>query len=933
MESDSDSEEDYFTPKEVPAKKKMNPQSLPVQLTWKGVQIYFPSVVLTKDLKIIADEALKKRIAKESSSSSSRPSSIISTASGDDKRKPQSTSSSTIGSTKSSSSSKFMCGICRSPFRSEYALNCHANAHSNSDGIQRKYGPCKCGGRFTKKSQFVHHTRVCFVAKSAASAASRMEVDDVDVSPIRVKFEASELLNSSFELENSTLPPIEQESESEQVDYVVTPTGSDIHHDNSNADDWEGDNQIPVVTSISSIASNAMKCERCGNQFTLNIQFQHHKLHCARMCQGSATRRFGCKYCPWKFNSLNARNRHHRSHEGARPYQCSTCLERFIRKDYMIHHQATCTVNAPTFHTSLESNDNNVIKPENSSIEKKTEITEQVTASPGPELVSPSSSAFNIIKSGLEHLDNSSPSPGTFSGVRCEQCLRTFSAMRYLKQHICRPHKKSKNVSNNNGSNNTRSLIPMNLIMSSINDIVCPFCGVKFTKSSGRSKHMRTQHKCEKCGQDFLNPSDKMIHSQTCHEIPPPHESDLYAKYKCFICHETFFPTDLSRHVLICRGDDADKDDASTSSNNNESSNRLQISDKFKCDLCGEMFSDNMDLSRHCLNQHVLSHSKLKNQPPTKPNETLTPPTVSSSLPPVFKCKFPTCSVGNTFRMFSHEEDLWFHVDKKHKSVGNICCGQCGEAFETEELVVNHEERFHIAVGVAGAVTSSPKKRNNQDLEDSKESALAILSLDIARVLDTSADGSTPCVGPSRGIAQSVTKPIPSSSGPKTKIKSRILVPVSIPRLHLPVTVKKEVEAYQNLDEDNSHFEEDTMPNYTDNEIPEGFLSHMLVPEKVGKETLNPYVFISSECRALADSALEKAMHAENLNLPSVGEETVAFTCHVCSAVGVSRIFSTRSNYRFNILTYYLVCVLDVFKSTFNLSMKQSTSILSSENR
>ncbi|GBM90597.1 Zinc finger protein 90 [Araneus ventricosus] len=166
---------------------------------------------------------------------------------------------------------------------------------------------------------------------------------------------------------------------------------------------------------------------------------------------------------------------------------------------------------------------------------------------------------------------------------------------------------------------------------------ICNICNASFPTQllchQHKLQHVKMKvHKCEECGKIFQRPHQLTIHMQV-------HKNDK--KYHCKECDTTYcYKTSLMRHALKYHSPD---------------------SQKFQCDVCGELFK-----TKKMLNGHVILHTAKK----------------------LIQC--PDCSQTFKYRSSYHRHRIIHQGSKPFR------CSTCGKLFKTESHLKIHKAQHVI---------------------------------------------------------------------------------------------------------------------------------------------------------------------------------------------------------------------------------------------
>jgi len=202
----------------------------PIQLTWKGVQIFFPTVTIEKNIRDKAEEALRQKEIVVTASSApnndteTTQSSLIhneelecGSSSPGPKWKIKSSTSLAV----SSSSSKLLaCKICGIKYKNTSALDRHMLVHLDVDSVGRKCGPCtKCGAKFTKNRYLTEHRKLC--RANTASLVSVIENQETPDSEDKLLSTDKIKIESTIEVHDFEYS-VKLEQDPETIEHVET---------------------------------------------------------------------------------------------------------------------------------------------------------------------------------------------------------------------------------------------------------------------------------------------------------------------------------------------------------------------------------------------------------------------------------------------------------------------------------------------------------------------------------------------------------------------------------------------------------------------------------------------------------------------------------------------------------------------------------------
>ncbi|XP_066538491.1 zinc finger protein 1035 [Hoplias malabaricus] len=399
--------------------------------------------------------------------------------------------------------------------------------------------------------------------------------------------------------------------------------------------------QFPAKTSLArhiAMLHTTIKpysCKKCGNMFSSQKSLSRHVLmvNCKRSTENilkppqpntsiqpcretskilqriqghySSKFKFNCEYCPRRFKTQSQLSLHNRLHTGEKPYGCPRCGECFIRRDYLQRHSIKCRGKG-------ETNDKVVCDRCGGTFTKDALYIHQ---------------KYCIIKKPHDLSQTTSTGRSSvINGFSCFSCGDSFLLFSQLQQHILIKHK-TDGIQQSNSLDYQQLSSTMNIKEEPVNEgyienipvsnqvhantnaekrkpYACKLCNMRFIKSCGLGRHMRTHTaayplSCSRCSRGFWKEITLQKHKRKCTGLEgiPRKDSKLES------AHLT--EAELNDKVLLFNkgskttGTGVLQTNFSCKDQEQGNMDKGNVVHKYQCSECDQSFTDGLRLISH----------------------------------------------------------------------------------------------------------------------------------------------------------------------------------------------------------------------------------------------------------------------------------------------------------------------------------------------
>ncbi|XP_041758521.2 uncharacterized protein LOC121586101 [Coregonus clupeaformis] len=430
-------------------------------------------------------------------------------------------------------------------------------------------------------------------------------------------------------------------------------------------------------------------------------------------------RKFKCTFCPRLFKSGEQLRVHTRLHTGEKPFGCSNCGERFIRRDYLQRHLNRC----------------------------KGEPLDRVLCDRCGDVFSQDELENHLLtcvvkcKSPARSLtDSTARSPP--KGFSCAKCSARFLLFSQLQQHFLNTHREAptnqasplqeqlssmvniKEEPMDEGYGDTQQNSDNNLMLNQDCDpnnymnkpIECPQCNMHFGNKGGFARHMRTHlgqypFNCKKCKKGFWNKNFCRTHVRKCKLVKVTKEEvdtvitsemDPTLKETVLVFNQgsKTTGTGVLQTNFSCKDDLKDltlqssfgNQGKGSSSNDRTNCGQQVQGNKYQCSECDRSFTDGLLLISH-LEDHGREELERKNKSCQHCGKTFANP---SDLGRHMRVHWneKTHSCPECPQTFLCPSDLDIHRTC-HDSNRPFVCKECQQRFWTSQSLENHKSQAH----------------------------------------------------------------------------------------------------------------------------------------------------------------------------------------------------------------------------------------------
>uniref|UniRef100_A0A8C0ZQK9 Zinc finger and BTB domain-containing protein 40 n=1 Tax=Castor canadensis TaxID=51338 RepID=A0A8C0ZQK9_CASCN len=350
-------------------------------------------------------------------------------------------------------------------------------------------------------------------------------------------------------------------------------------------------------------------CDLCGREFAHASGMQYHKL-----TEHFDEKPFSCEECGAKFAANSTLKNHLRLHTGDRPFMCKHCLMTFTQ------------ASALAYHTKKKHSEGKMYACQycDAVFAQSIELSRHVRTHTGdkPYVCRDCGKGFRQANGLSIHLH-------TFHNIEdpydCKKCRMSFPTLQDHRKHIHEVHSKeyhpcptcgkifsapsmlerhmvthvggkpfSCGICNkayqqlsglwyHNRTHHPDVFAAQNHRSSKFSSLQCSSCDKTFSSTIEHKAHIKAEHadlkfhECDQCKELFPTPALLQVHIKCQHSGSQP--------FRCLYCAATFrFPGALQHHVTT--------------------EHFKQSESTFPCELCGELFTSQVQLDSHLESEH-----------------------------------------------------------------------------------------------------------------------------------------------------------------------------------------------------------------------------------------------------------------------------------------------------------------------------------------